>query len=565
MPVLWIISARPRLRKMPQSRLLTLLLLFVTSLAALPGFARSPGPSTSIPLEDLGYQSMPNQFMLAGSSMLTLDYVDNKHLLLTYNVKRLLKRLPDCPASDQDRIVEALLLELPSGKVLARTEWRTHDRGMYLWNLGQGRFMLRVRDELSTFAPMINLSHGDAFRLQSFIRSDRRIGGILFSPEADLMLVETLDPPKPKATIYGDVHSSDQDQDDDGPGSTPVQIHFLRLVQKTGDEIEVHPGGIIHSKSAGRIPANSAGYIATLDQGQQHWAFNFQSYGGKVKELAAFDSTCRPSPILVSPSEFIAFGCHTSHTPQVVGAFNLRGEEMWEQNMTESYVAPTFAYAPGSGRFAFSRLLTRTALIDNTSVSPEMFDGQSIIVYQIDSGQQLLRIDASPIARVGQNYALSPDGLGLAVVRNQAVEIYDLPPLSPKDRAAVQMAQQSAPHIDGDPGARLSSGDGAATSIPAGMTLPNATGNASATAQQTGAAPAAPANASAERGQNQDQDQGQGQTPPSSAPPPPAPPPDSAPAPSAAQGDEQPTRRKPPSLYAPGEKHDGTPQQEEPR
>jgi len=29
----------------------------------------------------------------------------------------------------------------------------------------------------------------------------------------------------------------------------------------------------------------------------------------------------------------------------------MSGEEMWEQNMTETYVAPTFDYAPRAGRF----------------------------------------------------------------------------------------------------------------------------------------------------------------------------------------------------------------------
>ncbi|HMF53705.1 MAG TPA: hypothetical protein VK593_05105, partial [Edaphobacter sp.] len=297
MPVPCIICASLRLRKAPRQLLLAVMLVFVTSY----GFARGPGPAQTIPLEPLGFQMPLTQFMLAGSSMLTLDFVDPQHLLVTYNVKQLLKRLRDCPPSDQDRVVEAVLLELPSGKVLARTSWRTHDHGMYLWNLSQGRFMLRIRDALWTFAPMVNLTRGDAFQQQPFIKTDRRIGGILLSPEADLMILETLDPPKPRGEVYGDVQDTKNSQD------TPVQINFFRLIDRGGDQIDAHPGGAVRSRAPGRIPANSAGYIAILDQGQQHWGFNFQSFGGKSKDLAAFDSTCRPSPMLVSRSEFIAF------------------------------------------------------------------------------------------------------------------------------------------------------------------------------------------------------------------------------------------------------------------
>ena len=184
MPVPSIINARVGLRKL----LGLLLLVFVTKCAV----AKGPEPAAKIPLEPLGFPSLPNQFLLSGSSMFTVEFVDEKHLLVTFSTKRLLKRLADCPDTDQDRIIDALLLEVPDGKVLARTSWRVHDRGQYLWNLGHGRFMLRTRNKLTTFAPMVNLAKGNTFRERPLIDSERRIGGVLLSPDTDLMILETL-------------------------------------------------------------------------------------------------------------------------------------------------------------------------------------------------------------------------------------------------------------------------------------------------------------------------------------------------------------------------------------
>ena len=116
--------------------------------------ARDPSPVLRIPLEPMGFQVLSQDFLLAGSSMLTVDFVDNDHLLITFGVRRLMKRDPNEPVDGDDRTVGAYLVELPSGKVLAQTEWRLHDRGKYLWSLGHGRFLLRVRDRLTTFAPM---------------------------------------------------------------------------------------------------------------------------------------------------------------------------------------------------------------------------------------------------------------------------------------------------------------------------------------------------------------------------------------------------------------------------
>jgi hypothetical protein len=539
MPVPSIIFASPCQRKPSYGLLLILLLGFVTNGAQ----ARGPDPAERIPLEPIGFQAPQTQFMLAGSSMMTVDFVDANHLLLTYNAKRLLKRLADCPPGDQDRFVEAVLLELPSGKVLARTLWRTHDHGQYLWNLGRGRFLLRIRNTLITFAPMINLFRGNAFAQRAFIRTDRRIGGILLSPDADLMILETMDSRDPE--VLGDRH----DKDD-----KPVQINFFRLISLTGDDIDVRPAGALRSRAAGRIPANAAGFIAILDEGRQRWSFDFKSYGGQTKELAGFDSTCRPSPILVSRSEFIAFGCHASHTPQVIGAFNMRGEEMWEQNMSESYVSPSFAYAPGSGRFAISRVLTRASMVEDETVSADMFDSQAVTVYQTDSGRQLLRVDVAPIARAGQNFALSPDGMRLAVIRDGSLEVYSLPPLTPDDRKAVQMAEASAPQIDGDPTMLVS----ASSSGPAAASG-GATSSSGPAAQPPRAADTALSGSSAEQN-------------------PPVPPAGSA-KPVAAETSTQPAnaraaeetapptnvgdapeqRRRPPTLYAPGESHSNDP------
>ncbi len=515
MPVLCIIPSSLRLRKPPRRLMLAVVLVFVTSCA----WAKGPDPSQTIPLAPLGFQPLSSQFLLAGSSMETVDFVDARHLLVTYSTKRLLRRLPDCPPGDQDRVIEAVLLEIPSGKLLARTEWRVHDRGQYLWNLGHGRFLLRIRDALATFAPVANLSKGNAFYEKGFIRTDRRIGGLILSPDADLLIVETLEP------LKGDAPIEEAKQDE-----TPVQINFFRLTPQGEDEIGIVPTGALRARAPGRIPANAAGFLSAVDQGRQHWGFSFQSFSGKVKELAAFDSTCRPSAMLVSRSEFVAFGCHATSTPQIIGGFNLRGEEMWEQSMTESYVSPMFVFASGAGRFALSRVLTHSAAVDADAFTQEQFDGQAITVYQTDSGRQLLRVDATPISRAGQNFALSPDGLRLAVLQNDTVAIYGLPALTSKEREAVQMAEAAAPQIDGDPALALREKGTGAMTAPTADVLPSGM-EAAPGASSVNQGPIAPAADAAPASNSQGSGQTVGDAPP-----------------------EQ--RRKRPTLYNPGEKRE---------
>ncbi len=130
------------------SRLLLLLLLPATI------YARPPQPAVTILLDPLGYMPLTQRYLLAGSSMLTLHYVDDTHLLLTFNSRRLIHRVPNDPPTDQDRDVDALLLELPSGRILARHEWHFHDHGQYLWAIGHGQFIIRIRNSFSLIAPL---------------------------------------------------------------------------------------------------------------------------------------------------------------------------------------------------------------------------------------------------------------------------------------------------------------------------------------------------------------------------------------------------------------------------
>jgi hypothetical protein len=422
-------------------------LAWLLILAITPLFARVPEPTVRIPLENLGFQPLAPQFLLNGSSMLTVHYVDDKHLLFTFVTHHLIPRLPDEPEDDQDRVVDAVLLELPAGKILARTSWHLHDHAQYLWNLGHGHFLLRVRDTLTTFAPLANLSAGHPFTQYPFLVSaERRLSALILSPEFDLLIIESVKrtPPeqKPKNPLFGPTPAPAPKLAD----KDPVQVNFYRLhSEDDSSAVNVSFAGAVATRNTGDIPATTAGYLAVVDQGRQHWAFDFHSYAGKTAELSPFDSSCSPAPLFVSHSEFIAFGCRGGQTMQQIGGFNMRGEEMWEQGLFGDFIAPSMAYAPAGGRFALSRIMLRHSAIPDQMISNDEISSQTVVVYQTGTGKQLIHADCSPVERAGQNFTLSPNGLALAVVHGDAIEIYTLPPLTDKDEVALKLAQTSAP------------------------------------------------------------------------------------------------------------------------
>jgi hypothetical protein len=169
-------------------------------------------------------------------------------------------------------------------------------------------------------------------------------------------------------------------------------------------------------------------------------------------------------------------------------------------------------------------------------------------VFQTYNGRQLFHMECSPVERAGQNFALSEDGLQLAVVREKVtahaatkdydaytehstwVEVYALPGLTDRDKAAVQSAQALAPADTGAP----------IDAALARFLIPAKSAAAGAKAEPPSPVQAGPA----------------AESPMAAMESPAAAEEDS----SSAVGDvETSGPRKPPTLYAPGEKHGDTP------
>ncbi len=423
----------PRTFRLTLSRgILAALLVFAAPISSV---AKGPEPPMRIPLQPLGFQAPGAGALASGGVLSTVHFIDSEHLLVTFNVRRLMKRLSDDPPDDQDRTVEAVVVHLTTGKVLARTNWRVHDPAQYLWDLGHGRFLLRIRDTLTTFAPMVNLESGDPFVEQPFIKTDRRLAVILLSPDRDLITIETV---SKAAAAMGDAT----------PGQAGrAQINFYRILQPAtpADKVTVQVAGAALAQGLVNLSITAAGYIEVLKESQNRWLFDFDPYVGKFAELSPFDSTCRPHPVFVSSSEFVSFGCMGSSDKLALGGFDLHGEQMWQQNFTDTHAFPNFSLAPAAGRFALSRNIVAATAGITVDFAPSTFTTQEIRVYQTYNGKQLLKLDVSPVQRFGENYDLSDDGLKLAVVKADAIEIYRLPALAPADEAAVKVAKSRIP------------------------------------------------------------------------------------------------------------------------
>ncbi len=498
----------------------------MTGVSAVASRPLKPVPSVRLPLSALGFPGYTLALMHAGASMATIHVLDKTHLLFSYSLRSLVPRLAGDDENDQDRLVAAEVVEVPTGKILARTEWHLHDHGRYLWAVGQGVFVLRSGDTLSTFTPLRGLPTGTAFERVPIPHRAGHPEVVMGSADGQIVTVELQRPAEEKGN--GDEPS--------GAKHKHTTIEFYRIV--TPSEPNAHPqlrpAGALGSPGLIRLALDGDGYLWADDLNRNRWSVSFNEYEGKPQDLTKIDSTCLPRLELVSRSEFVAVSCGLGDGAQKLEMYGFDGHETWQEPFGETLQPVTFVTAPEAGRFVMSRLTASSSGLATPGgiTGDDALLNQELRVYQTESGDLLLDVQCVPVARSPENFDLSPDGRTLAVLSNDAINLYTLPELNDRDRKELAEAQTMTPPVSTGPVVlrRISRPIAAETAVPAEeTTAPPAPLPGPADSSAAGAGAGASATA------------GAGVAAPGGA------------AKSTTNGDAAGEQRKPPTLLAPGE------------
>ncbi len=251
--------------------------LLSTAWAAKHEKTESPTPSVRIDTAPLDYHPLSSFYLMSRSSSSSLDFIDNQHLLFTFRVTGLMTRLAECQPEDQDQLIRALVIHLPDGKIERSAEWRMHDRGRYLWALGNGKFMVRQRD---------TLEFTDAgLELHAFLKSSSPLRLVKLSPDAQSVLVET-DLEKHTTDEHERLAASAGADGLFGP-SEDVLLTILRISDRS---VLMRARAL----SVSDVPIISDGYIETLAAQGAHWMLRYRPFSGEPTVIGSVESSCEP-------------------------------------------------------------------------------------------------------------------------------------------------------------------------------------------------------------------------------------------------------------------------------
>ncbi len=397
---------------------------------------RQPQPWVRLKLDALGFPGMSGSLLGAGASLLTVHILDDSHLLVTFGTRGLVPRIVGDPPTDDDRMVAAEIVELPGGKIAAKTEWHMHDHGRYLWGLGGGRFLVRMGDELSTIQPMANLAAGKAFQRVAFPRRGFRPGMIVVSPDKNVLTMETAVKLGKDAPQWGDVPQNNRS------AATLVEFYRVKGASADGGGVNFEAAGKLLAPQAVALSVSADGTLWAVQKAHNGWAISFDGFDGKSIPAGELGSTCDPQLQMVGRSHFLAATCMGGSDVNKIAAYGLDGHEAWEEPMA-GLDTVVYAMAPGAGRFALLRTIEAVSAAGDPATGGSV-ERQELRVYETESGDMLLKTVAAPSFKTAENFDLAEDGSVAAVIRDGQIVVYRLDAPDKHDVADMKRAEKYA-------------------------------------------------------------------------------------------------------------------------
>lgn len=353
-------------------------------------------PMASIPVEPLGFTAPGALYLGERVSLVSLDFLDENHLLFSFRVPGLLHRDQEQDKGSEVRQVRAVVLELSSGVAVTETVWTLHDRARYLWALGDGHFLLRNGAEVF---------EGDAeLNLKPLLHFPGAVFSLEMDPGERYMVANSYEP------------ESERDS------GVPAQDWVIRILERATGRV------LLVSRIAGaqRLPINSEGYLDLRRGTGLNWELGLHLYTGGSRVWGTLASNCMPGFDFNTDTMLVASGCAVDGARLLMGV-TTEGKLLWQDAEPETSVWPVRRRSANGARLLEQTLVASHAVGVYAPLGQDDIKGQAVRVFDAASGAMVFETAANPVFDAGGNAALSPGGGRLAVLAGGAIQIYELP------------------------------------------------------------------------------------------------------------------------------------------
>lgn len=388
-------------------------------------------PTLEIPIDGLGFAAPGSIYLGARNALVSLDFLDEDHLLFSFRVPGLIHRDAKSDGESDERQIRALVLKLPEGTVQAEALWTVHDRLRYLWPIEGGHFLLRDRNRLI---------EGDAtLRMKPYLDFPGPLLWIDLDPSGEYLVTNSLEPQKTETAADGSASAERKSEQGTGPSTAmPTGIAdddlnaearpdmVLRVLRRDSGKVVL----VSRVHSAAHLPINAEGYLENLRGHAPEWMLNFHYFEGGSRMLGTVPSGCDPEESFLSQNEILIQGCNDEGAYRLTG-MTTAGRMLWIAQAPDTQTWPQLTVAANGSRLAWTTLDTAKPLDTFLPVASENVKEQSVTIFDAATGDIPLVSPLTPILDAGGNVALSPSGRRVALIDAGAIQVFDLPPPPP--------------------------------------------------------------------------------------------------------------------------------------
>lgn len=399
-------------------------------------------PSKQIDLATFGFRGLPalERFTLRGN--VTVNFMDREHVLVTFDARKLMRRVPECAPDHQDRMIRALVIDLASGTVTRETQWYVHDKRRYLWPLASGTLLLRKLNSLYQIDSELNE--------KLLIEFSSQVLWVDTTPDGKHIVVETA------LATSSEIKNAPTGKGEITQNRARVKIDYLEVATLTVER------SLLASSSL-EFKTSNTGYGDYVRSTRGNvWLVRFGASQNQRRGIARVKSPCTPDLLFPTEGTMFIGRCTHDSTAYSASVFTVSGYPLWRQKWSQLQHFPTAVRSWDGSRVAIG---TITAARDSNpdadakpsdaadEESPQWPDvEQEIRVFEIASGTAVGSVRVKSVVVNNPTFAITPAGDRLAVLDGTMLNLFDLPATPAEERAkfvalAAGTPELSAPNV----------------------------------------------------------------------------------------------------------------------
>lgn len=359
-----------------------------------------------IPVKQLGLTSPVDREMYHFGHESTISYLGPNQLLLTFNPHQLVVRTSAEAHLPKLYVVRAIVIDLSTMKTVRIVDWRIHDAQQYLWSLGGDAVLVHVGADLRVYGPDLKLERKFA------------LGGPLAFATVDpsgSYIAAGIVRERHTEAIHRELLEAEDREPEEDVEVRVLTREFHALVDVTRSSRNVPP--VLSEDGEVRIP--------TL--GKNRWRVVEYAWSGQRRVLKEFDSSCRPEAVSLPPNLLFLTGCDRLEDGKWYRLLRSDGTLILKGASPSSEQGHTAVGAAGSPFYAVGIDELGRPLEHASAFHSSDLKNLRIGIYRIDSGARVASMAVPNPVPMAQAYALSPNGLSLAILESEKILLYRLP------------------------------------------------------------------------------------------------------------------------------------------